>query len=150
MAASDHIQPEQLKMFMSPREIREDGYGLPEAGDEYRYQRKLGRANDPALEQVPGDRGGTLYDSVGKDGVKLPLRLVTSESERVLGNGHHRFVSQEQQDPDRLMPVLHHADKEDAVLSGARQELSVERAASRRRVLTPKAAKEEALRQYRV
>jgi hypothetical protein len=61
----------------------------------------------------------TLYESVGKHGVTHPISLGTGGKPGMLGKpqivgGHHRVAAQFDQDPDRLMPVVHYRDIKDA------------------------------------
>lgn len=97
---------EQLKMFMSPREIgdRVDAYGdfgvnmggLP-------HEQKTG----PTWKIKNSQQSG-MYDSIAKDGVKHPVAIAHEKGDRaVFINGHHRLSVQSSVDPDRLMPVSH-------------------------------------------
>jgi hypothetical protein len=67
----------------------------------------------------------TLHESVGKHGVTHPISLGTGGKPGMLGKpqivgGHHRVAAQFDQDPDRLMPVLHYTDIKDAMGAGNR------------------------------
>lgn len=113
MAASDHMN-DQLKMFMSPREVA--GY-VTEYGDFGRNTGELPhevmRENCPVRHAAKtrnlADSG--MGASVAAEGVKKPLDIIHSSrsSDTMLNNGHHRLLAQSQADPDRLMPVIHTA-----------------------------------------
>jgi hypothetical protein len=105
---------EQLKMFMTPRELGGfvDSYadfgpnpgGLPHEamqsmnGPFDRFDFKMGNL----------ERTG-MGDSIAADGVRKPLDVQhdPNTGERSLLNGHHRAIKQSMADPDRLMPVIH-------------------------------------------
>jgi len=100
---------EQLKMFMSPREIGErvSAYGDfgPNMGGLPHEQPK-----GPGFKLMNSKQSG-MYDSIAKDGVKHPIAIehggVSSKEGAAVINGHHRLVVQSHIDPDRLMPVNH-------------------------------------------
>ena len=113
MAASDHLHPHQMKMFMSPNELHGyvSAYGdldpdRPESGIAFKLRES---------KETP------FYDSVASEGVKKPIEISHFSSTYggenskqrntiVLSQGHHRVFSQAEADPDRLMPVIHHLD----------------------------------------
>lgn len=71
----------------------------------------------PAERMSAGEE--TLHESVGKHGVTHPISLGTGGAPGLLGRpqivgGHHRVAAQFDQAPDRLMPVLHYTDINDA------------------------------------
>lgn len=96
---------EQLKMFMTPREIgaRVDSYGDfgPNMGGLPHEQPK-----GPKWKIRNSQESG-MYDSIAKDGVKHPVALGYSAKGTTFVNGHHRLSVQSSVDPDRLMPVNH-------------------------------------------
>jgi hypothetical protein len=113
MAASDHLHPDQLKMFMSPREIA--GY-IDEFGD-FGAEPKYIESGTAAKMAESRDSG--MHDSIAAEGVKKPVEISHfSENygdpksrvrgKTILSQGHHRWASQNDADPDRLMPVVHH------------------------------------------
>lgn len=129
MAASDHLNGQQLKMFMSPNEIDAAGYTPTE---------------DQPLRKTREAKAWGLTESIKNGGVQYPVTLGHTYSERTevkdrstgvwrtqhaepveekhLINGHHRYFAQKEVDPDRLMPVQH-GEEAHTVL---RQSLQVE------------------------
>jgi hypothetical protein len=118
MTASSHLQPEQLKMFMSANEIMSTH--VPNPAD-FEDEDEDFASSD---EEVTGnfwDRKLTesmdngTYDSIHHEGVKEPVNLYTKhpdkntpKREQRIGNGHHRVAAMNELDPDEVMPVLHH------------------------------------------
>ena len=101
---------EQLKMFMSPREIGESvsAYGDfgPNMGGLPHEQPK------GAKYKIHNAQQSGMYDSIAKDGVKHPVAIEHGRLEAPGGgseliNGHHRLTVQSSVDPDRLVPVTH-------------------------------------------
>ena len=119
MTVGPQRDPEQLKMFMSAREVRASyqasdwdrmkthPQGEPsrmETDDEV-YDRKL-------VESRSKD-WGYLHKSIAAEGVHRPVHLSAqfgSQGKPEVGEGHHRVAAAMDIDPDRLMPVLHHED----------------------------------------
>ena len=114
MSASDHLNGEQLKMFMSPNEIDAAGF----------------KPTEPyPLRKTREAKAWGLTDSIAQEGVRYPLTLGHSEAAhdewgaetggrkpyRAIVNGHHRYYGQRDVDPDRLMPVLHGEDVYDSL-----------------------------------
>jgi hypothetical protein len=109
MPANDHLQPEQLKMFMSANEIMGSHKPNPadfedDASDEEGWERKSAEAMESGV-----------YESIEREGVRDPVNLYTKypdkttpKREQRIGNGHHRVAVMNDLDPDELMPVLHH------------------------------------------
>ena len=113
MAASDHLHPHQLKMFMSPHEV--EGY-VDSFGDFGSAPADIAR--NTAFKRGESKESG-MHDSIAAEGVKKPLEISHFDNtyggedskvrgKTILSQGHHRWVSQNDADPDRLMPVVHH------------------------------------------
>jgi len=116
---------EQLKMFMSPREIesRVQGYGdfgmkAPGRVGENSYgtpTEAMERLDSGMLDikRARTEKSGMAL-SVALDGVHKPIELKhgampeEGRGEAWVENGHHRLINQSDADPDRLMPVVHH------------------------------------------
>jgi hypothetical protein len=99
---------EQLKMFMTPREIGESvsAYGDfgPNMGGLPHEQPK-----GPGFKLMNSKQSG-MYDSIARDGVKHPVAIEhgrRSDGGSEFINGHHRLSVQSSIDPDRLIPVSH-------------------------------------------
>ena len=104
MSASDHLQPEQLRMFMPARELRSmessevTAFGSP-------AQMWKDKARDNRRDQ--------MNESVAKHGVLTPVEVAygfNGKDDRVplIWGGHHRIQAAYEHDPDMLVPVRHH------------------------------------------
>lgn len=130
MSASDNLQPKQLKMFMSPNELKAEGYvpnPLEARGEDMggSIHEPLGTTSSDRMmaRKVRESQESGLYGKIEGEGVQAPVSIVTpthdlvphpslrkigfDTSPQMVGNGHHRLASQEAIDPDRLMPVMH-------------------------------------------
>lgn len=125
MPAVDHTNPEQLSMFMSAREIKAGykinhhergqvarerpggGTGMWIETDDQTWGRKLAESKRPGGWNDHEEGKPSVHQSVGAEGVRMPVHLATSSTERQIGNGYHRVAAAADHDPDRLMPVLH-------------------------------------------
>lgn len=98
---------EQLKMFMSPKELHSyvDGYGdfggAPKGSDAFDTD-----PNTAEYKEANAERSG-LADSINAAGVKKPLAISHEFGSRELSDGHHRMITQEAANPNRLMPIEH-------------------------------------------
>lgn len=99
---------QQLKMFMSPREIGESvaAYGDwgPNMGGLPHEQPK-----GPGFKLMNSKRSG-MYDSIAQEGVKHPVSIEhnrRSDGASEFINGHHRLSVASSVAPDRLIPVNH-------------------------------------------
>lgn len=115
MSASDHLQPEQLRMFMTPREIVEGGRFAPsdkQYGESVgrMWQRKLKESQRPPTSR---GHGAGLYDSIARSGVQSPVELYHGNPEEhdpdQVWDGHHRLASAYATRPDAHIPVEHTA-----------------------------------------
>lgn len=108
----------QLPMFQTPRELRSSGMTFGDMPDTFEIGDTAESANEKlrvkkiSQSRWPGSAGRTsadsLHDSIEREGVKEPLHVEHyGDRGSMLLNGHHRFFSQEEHDPDRLMPVSH-------------------------------------------
>ena len=127
MAAPDNLRPEQLKMFMTAREIadrfqpsdwdrdkvRDPEHGMRPETDEEVMSRKLTESKSYDF--------GNIYPSIAAEGVHTPVHLshqfgevqrrgpgAPSQGKPQIGEGHHRVAVSMDTDPDRLIPVMHH------------------------------------------
>lgn len=83
------------------------------------WNKKLRESKRPA---ETGGHGAGVYDSVKEKGVLTPVN-VTYKKERgyripTIGNGNHRVAAQADIDPERLVPVIHHDNLQDATIGG--------------------------------
>jgi hypothetical protein len=96
---------EQLKMFMSPREI---GEAVNQYGDFGPNMGGLPHEQPKGPNwKIRNSQESGMYDSIAQDGVKHPVALGYNHTGTVFINGHHRLSVQSSVDPDRLMPVSH-------------------------------------------
>jgi hypothetical protein len=105
MRSKRHINPDQLRMFMSAREIDPDTsvdvgeYDDTSATDDFED------LMDMKLD-IAKDKG--LYYDIERRGVQVPIQVIRHKDGRIdLGHGNHRFAVQRDLDPDALMPVVH-------------------------------------------
>lgn len=136
--------PEQLPLFMTPREImgryqpfdgdrKEDLHGYESAEDyaegglietdEQVWDRKLNESMR-WKKSGGGDKAGlydqTLHQSVRADGVEHPVWLSEnpgSSGKPQVAGGHHRIAAAHHIAPDGLVPVLHAKTVGDAMRS---------------------------------
>lgn len=126
--AAHVINPDQLQMFMTPREMV--GGAVTHANDIW-GPRGPAPLNDEMItkhsrwkeKRDRNERHTGLAKSVAAEGVHEPLQIYhdtpagnaargfgRDEKRGMLRNGHHRFLAQYLSDPDRYMPVEHRAD----------------------------------------
>jgi hypothetical protein len=114
MAARDNLNPDQLKMFMSPREI---GQEVTAYGDFGVNMGGLPHEQRGAKFKIHNAQESGMHDSIAKDGVKHPIALTHTPRGLETANGHHRLAVQSSVDPDRLMPVSHWDEREQSTMA---------------------------------
>lgn len=100
-----HLNPNQLKMFMSAREI---------AATTQQNETQMTKPSDVnrdvvAQQKLRTARRNGLADSIAEEGVKKPIDIIHNEYGTKLINGHHRFSVSLDIAPDRMIPVMHHS-----------------------------------------
>lgn len=137
MSASDHIQPYQMKLFMTAGEL----FGIPssdssgfhslanDAGlqNRKRYEAERGYAHEsriPLRQDSAEFNEKTLKQSIAEEGVKSPVELhfipksltkKRGDGTRVmLANGNHRVVAAHDIDPNMYVPIEYHSAVADA------------------------------------
>lgn len=109
MLSDQFDEPEQLKMFMSAREITRS-----RRPDDVTY---MGRQETPTQvwdrKRGEAEESGLARDIVQK-GVETPIELMKSS----VINGQHRVAVMMAHEPDQLNPVIHHQRRKDS-FSGA-------------------------------
>jgi hypothetical protein len=126
MAANEHLNHEQLRMFVPAKELmtytaghtegsNEDYLPLSESPGVYHKmlsESKSGSAHDTWDSKKKGK--DSLYDSIKKDGVKSPVELrvfkrqwsqPVGETVTQINNGNHRVVAANDINPDMEVPV---------------------------------------------
>lgn len=106
MAASDHVNPNQLRLFMTPREIMseyEPASGDYMVGEDTRdvWKRKEREARISGMTR-----------SIREKGVQVPVSLHPDWNE-IMG-GHHRIAAAYSVDPDSVIPVTYDESSWDA------------------------------------
>lgn len=113
MSASKHINPNQLKLFMTPQEIMDTISGSVDLGDdsmEELWAEKLAESKGRTYGQPK-----SLYNSIKEHGVQ---RHVTLTEERdgslVMGQGHHRVAAAadiaKKTGREMFIPVIYDSD----------------------------------------
>ena len=109
MAASDHLNPNQLRLFMQAKELMDLTSGhteginqdyLPYSQSPGVYRQKLAESKvRPKIGQ------GSLHESIQESGVKVPVRIRTHEGKEQINDGHHRIAAANDIDPEMYLPV---------------------------------------------
>jgi len=126
MPAHEHLNHEQLSMFIPAKELMD----LPSAeaheyddyiGDSAEFYGVFGE-NDGLMGEKRGDnsdvgwwdnvshlgRPETLDDSVHREGVHTPVSLrLMPQGGPIIWNGHHRIIAAYDANPDMEVPVKH-------------------------------------------
>lgn len=104
MAAKDAINPNQLRMLMSAREI------AASVGQAETFVHKPEDiAKDPdAKRKLSQSKKNGLHKRIAEEGVKKPVDILVKGGYSELVNGHHRLIASLDTNPDRLMPVMYH------------------------------------------
>jgi hypothetical protein len=104
MTAADHLQPQQLQMFMRPSEMRQmDRF---EFGDMIDYTSESAMMRDKLTDA----RENGLTRSIREKGVRDPVLIAHDRVGPVLFNGHHRFAVQDRRERagiETYLPVEH-------------------------------------------
>jgi hypothetical protein len=97
MARKRKENPNQLKLFMTPREIM--GSHSPLLGD------YIGGESTEELWERKADEAESngLMDSIREQGVQVPVSL--SPGMNMIVGGHHRIAAQHRLNPDQFIPV---------------------------------------------
>lgn len=126
MLNATQFEPEQLTLFKTAREIKENYRPWP--GDRYGDGRtRTGTQTDNAVWQRKSrearrnnyaDTG--FVDSIATEGVHKPVHLGTGRNAGIVYGGHHRIQVADETDPDRLIPVVHHDGLQDDAMWASR------------------------------
>jgi len=117
MSASEHLNPDQLRLFMQAKELMNvHTLEATQWGNHYRTMN-----DDSSLylskvrESVSGYEHDTyntakkgqenLYDSIKKEGVKSPVTLSDRAGLLNIENGHHRIAAANAINEDMYIPV---------------------------------------------
>jgi hypothetical protein len=83
-------------------------------GDAELWQRKAAEGHRYEIGPVVKGEFTTLPESIAREGVKNPVHLSSDQfgamGKRVVAGGHHRIAAAHEVAPDKLIPVLHHRD----------------------------------------
>lgn len=131
MSASDHIQPYQMKLFMTAGELfhipssdSTDFQSLAEDDvlqEKKRRESERGYADQSRVPRSKNSSEKTLKESIAEEGVKkpvelafLPKRVVENIGTRVvLANGNHRVVTAHDIDPNMYVPIEYNSSVAD-------------------------------------
>jgi len=112
MAASDHIHPGQMRMFMTAEELHNthsidvtDPTGVSHYGGHWKTM------DDMWDTKRKENRANGLDKHVAAHGVHNPVELVSGRDVvgEVITHGHHRIQAAYQSNPQSLVPVVHHS-----------------------------------------
>ena len=125
MAASDHLHPEQMRMFMTARELHGmhsiDVQQTPESrfGGHWKSMDAMWKTKRRENAMGGPDR---LDKGVAAHGVQWPVELTsgTDVSGTVISDGHHRIQAAYEANPDSYVPV-EHSDLDQRMGVGRRQ-----------------------------
>lgn len=120
MSASDHLNPDQLRLFMQAKELMDTQTRewLPERDMAPRtmredlglYSGKLRETHEGSEHDsfAPKERGKkSFYQSIEAEGVKTPvlLRQVMTTDQPSIWDGHHRIAAANDINEDMYIPV---------------------------------------------
>lgn len=122
MSASDHVHPDQLRLFVQAKELmnyptlewqstdtpttlrldrnlRYHKLKESKTGHEYNSQAEIGSKNN---KEKP-----SLYQSIREKGVQTPVSLTFNRrlQQNTIDNGHHRIVAANDINPEMEIPV---------------------------------------------
>lgn len=113
MSASNHLNPKQLKLFMTARELMDMPAGddleewRPMSQNEDLRNEKLEESKDPVSYAKMYDNLN-LHDSIKEHGVQNPVNIEFFSRENddtVIADGHHRIASAFDINPDMFIPI---------------------------------------------
>ena len=131
MAASDHLHPKQLSMFMPARElynmqpnpgdVKEEAHNrywdsddlppehTPEEEKQYMWDVKLAHTKEEA-GSPEGWRAGGLHKAIAKEGVLEPVQIAHYSRDDIphIMDGHHRVAAANDINPDMEVPIQNH------------------------------------------
>lgn len=113
MAAHEHLQ---LSLFLPARELINytaghtegfDNQYLPLSKSPGVYNQKLreSKAKSSSGQYLVKKGEDSFYDSIKKEGVKIPINLRIRKNDVQINDGHHRLVSAHDINPDTEVPV---------------------------------------------
>ena len=116
MSAQEHINHDQLRMFIPARELMDHAAGHTEGYDgNYLTMRNSPKMYAWKLEESKHSgwnenrTNDTLYENIKKEGVKSPVSLRLNSLSNLPGpqinDGHHRIASAHDIDPNMEIPV---------------------------------------------
>lgn len=117
MAASDNLNPDQLRLFMQAKELMEVTAGHTEPGRQdylpladsprLQYSKLLTAHEGAKYSTLFARRKGddSLYRSIQKEGVQQPVRLRRYQGSDQINDGHHRIVAANDINPEMYIPV---------------------------------------------
>ena len=125
MAASDHLQGEQLRMFMRPSEIQDLVEDSVDVGYYQQFNPKIKNVDDvwkQKEQEMVNDYHVHLERDVEKKGVEKPIVIIPPSSSNyntnyktyTMGQGHHRVVAakkaEQKTGQEQYLPVVYHKE----------------------------------------
>lgn len=110
MAAHHNINPDQLKMFMTGREITDMLEGTIDS-PHLSVDEVMDYSLTESKKKLGTGHGSGVHASVKKEGVRNPVQLVHTDWGVLMGHGKHRVAAAEdidyQSGKQRYIPVIH-------------------------------------------
>jgi hypothetical protein len=103
MSASNHLNPKQLKLFMTARELME----MP-AGDDTEQWSPMAQNEDLYHEKLGESMDAHLHESIKYKGVQEPVNIEffsRQHDDTVISDGHHRIAAAHSINPDMIIPI---------------------------------------------
>ena len=114
MSASDHLNYEQLQMFLPARQIVGGVTpGDAEPGEDHAdvWAYKLDEAQDPDAYLQSTGPDDTLHESIRQHGVRDKVMITHGADGAFLHDGHHRVASAYDVNPAMEIPIEHNVPR---------------------------------------
>lgn len=118
MSASNHLNPKQLKLFMTAGELMDHPAGddfdawRPLSANDDLYEQKVSESRFGPSDSTHGNIAGyeepTLEQSIKEHGVQTPIELdfVSADDDTpVISDGHHRIAIANHINPNMYIPI---------------------------------------------
>jgi len=111
MAASDHVNPQQLRMFMTARELYNTHSIDVPLHPEARFGGHWKTMDAMWKTKRKENRTNNVPEAIAKHGVHMPVTLAHGDRDfggaTVIEHGHHRIEAAYRHDPEMYLPVEH-------------------------------------------
>jgi hypothetical protein len=111
MAASDHLHPQQLSMFMTAQELHDTHSLDVQQTPESRFGGHWKSMDAMWKTKRKENKADGLDKHVAEHGVHNPVELASGRdvTGEVIAHGHHRIQAAYDANPQSLLPVVHHS-----------------------------------------